>query len=60
MNNMDLMDKLERLLGEINYDIQRMTEIIRGEIPPCKMCIGCEMQDDQKGICVAFKKKEQP
>jgi hypothetical protein len=45
------MDVLKADTAQIEELIISYKSVIRGEISPCLLCIGCEKEDNHIGIC---------
>jgi len=50
----DAVDKLEDSVNKITGVICVMQNIIKGLNSPCCLCVGCQTEDNRKGICNGF------
>ena len=50
----DAFDKLQDSVNKIHGMVLVMQNIIKGLDTPCVLCIGCEVEDDRKGVCEHF------
>ena len=53
------IEKFRETIRYLSSRLYSLEEIIRGDLSPCELCIGCEMQDLHKGTCNGFRQKEE-